>query len=130
MKTVSLLVPRVAIKSNPDRINMNIRILCVVFCSMCFQSPDLPTKAAEGAKSSWRKTVSVSFSWERKNIRMQDKLDLYSGEHFSEFVAYFEPQPSSINYWQQELGCWQHLFTRPQVIFSYHLCIAARPLSR
>ena len=95
---MSLLVPRVAIKSNPDRINMNIRILCVVFCSMCFQSPDLLTKAAEDAKSlAAEKCIRIIFE-KRKNIRMQDKLDLYSREHFSEFVAYFEPQPSSINY--------------------------------
>lgn len=65
---MSFLVPRVAIKSNPDRINMNIRILCVVFCSMCFQSPDLPTKAAEDTESSVpEKCIRVSFSRERKN---------------------------------------------------------------
>ena len=64
---MSLLVPRVAIKSNPDRINMNIRILCVVFCSMCFQSPDLPTKAAEDAKSSVaEKCIRIIFEKKEK----------------------------------------------------------------
>ena len=104
---------------------------CVSYFVQCvFKARIYQPKQRKTPKARYRKSVFGYHFPEKEKIRMQDKLDLYSGEHFSEFVAYFEPQPSSINYWQQELGCWQHLFTRPQVIFSYHLCIAARPLSR